>query len=66
MNRKLNKFLEITWLTVAVLSLVAGIHKSLTTSLGESWLLFLIALVSMIMYTLKRYLRKKEESDKKE
>jgi len=59
MNKRTNHILEIFWLIVAILSLFAGIHQTVTQGFGESWLFFLITLVGFMMFFLRRNLRKK-------
>jgi hypothetical protein len=59
MNKRTNHILEIFWLIVAILSLIAGIHQTFTEGFGKSWLFFLIAVVGFLMFYLRRNLRKK-------
>ena len=61
MNRRTHRILEILWLVVALLSLGAAIHKSISTSFRESAILLLITFVAAAMYMLRRNLRKKSE-----
>jgi len=59
MNKRTAHILEIFWLIIAILSLGAGIHQTITEGLGESWLFFLITVVGFLMFFLRRNLRKK-------
>ena len=59
MNKRVSYILEIFWLVVALLSLIAGIHQTVTMGFRESWLFFIIALVGFLMFFLRRNLRKK-------
>jgi len=56
-----NKFaliLEIVWLIVAVLSLIAGINQTYKFGFKNSILFYIIFLIAIIMYSFRRYLRK--------
>ncbi|UCG28916.1 MAG: hypothetical protein JSV24_06020 [Bacteroidales bacterium] len=64
-NIKTNRILEITWLVVAILSLLAGTHKTVREGFGESYLFFIIACIAVLMYFLRRYLRKNETKNVK-
>jgi hypothetical protein len=56
-----NRILEIIWLIVAMLSIVAGIHKTYVDSgFRESYLFFIITFIAVLMYLFRRKLRKKE------
>ena len=48
------KIIEITWLVVAVLSLFAGMHKTLAKGFTHSYQFFLIVLVALLMYFNRR------------
>jgi hypothetical protein len=61
MNNKAVHILEIFWLIIAVLSLVAGIHQTFNEGISRSWLFMVIALISFGMYSLRRNLRKKTQ-----
>jgi len=62
MKNKITYILEVAWLIVAVLSIFAGIHRTINEGLRHSWLFFLIALISLTMYLLRRNLRKNMKS----
>lgn len=59
MNNRLYLILEIFWLVVAILALIAGIHQTYMQGLKESWLFFLIACTGFAMFYMRRTLRKK-------
>jgi len=59
MNNRVTHILEIFWLIVAILSLLAGIHQSMNQGIKESWLFYLIAAIGFLMFYLRRNLRKK-------
>jgi len=61
MNNNVLKFLEITWLAIAVFALAAGIYNLLKTGLTESYLLFVISAVSLLMFFYRRKMRKSRE-----
>jgi TM2 domain-containing membrane protein YozV len=58
MNNKINYILEIFWLIIAVLSIIAGIHQTINEGIRHSWLFFLIALIGLCMFILRRNFRK--------
>ena len=60
-NPKQSKAREILWLAVALMSLSTGIHKTIYISFKESWYFYLFALVSLILFKIRKDLRKKEE-----
>lgn len=62
-KNKLAIFLEYAWLVLAIVSLGAGVHKSIVFSLQESILLYVIAVISLAMYIFKKQMRKKRERD---
>jgi len=61
MNSRIFYILEIFWLVITILALIAGIHQTYMESLRESWLFFLIALTGFTMYYMRRTLRKKRK-----
>jgi len=60
-NPKQSKAREILWLAVAAMSLSTGIHKTVFFSFKESWYFYLFTIISLILYKIRRDLRKKEE-----
>ncbi len=61
MNNRIFYILEIFWLVIAILGLIAGIHQTYMEGLRESWLFFLIAFTGFAMYYMRRTLRKKRK-----
>lgn len=61
MNNNILKFLETTWLVIAVFALSAGVYNLLKTGLNESYILFGISLISLFMFFYRRNLRKSRE-----
>lgn len=61
MNKRIYHILEIFWLIMAVLGMIAGTHQTCTQGLRESWLFFLITLIGFAMFYLRRTLRKKQQ-----
>ncbi len=59
-NPKPSKAREILWLAVAFMSLITAIHKTINVSFRESWYFYLFTVISLILYIIRRYLRKKE------
>ncbi len=60
-NPKQSKARELLWLAVAAMTLSAGIHKTIYFSFKESWYFYVFTAVSLILYKVRRDLRKKEE-----
>ncbi len=61
----MNKFngayiLEIIWLIVSGIAIAIGLRVTLEKGIEESYPLFLISAVSLLMYTFKRYMRKQK------
>ncbi len=42
------------WFVVAIISLIAGIHKTWMFGLKESYLFFIFAVVAILMYLLRK------------
>ena len=42
------------WMIVAILSLLAGVHKTWKIGLSESYLFFIFAFVAFIMYLIRK------------
>jgi hypothetical protein len=61
MNNNILKFLEITWLVIAVFALAAGVYSLLITGLNDSYILFGISVISLFMFFYRRKLRKARE-----
>ena len=57
MKSKFNFAIEIVWLTVAILSIIAGVHKTYQTNLNESYPFFIITAISTFIYLIRRYFR---------
>lgn len=62
MNSKFTYILEIIWLVVAILSSVLGIYRIIKLGLDQSYMLFIIAAVSLAMYALRRGMRKANQN----
>ena len=63
---KLIQFLENAWLVIGVTSVAVGIYESFTRGIEESYMFFIFALVSGILYSLRRrqrILMEKESRD---
>ena len=64
-NFNRNKILETVWFVVAIVSVLAGIHKTYTDgSFRESYLFFIISLIAFLMFFFRRSMRKSEEKNK--
>ena len=60
MKKHFAYILQILWLVVSILSLFAGIHKTIQLSFKESYLFFIFTLIALLMYFYRRNLRKTE------
>jgi hypothetical protein len=58
MNRNLIHVLELVWLSLALLSLLAGIYNWYRIGAGDSFMFFIMALLAGMMYFYRRHLRK--------
>lgn len=58
MNKyRANLIIEIVWLILAILSLAAGVHKTYISNINESYPFFIITVISIFIYVLRRFLR---------
>lgn len=57
------KALEIIWLILAVICLGLGIHSTIGKGLNESYMFFILTLVALLMFALRRYRRKSLSSN---
>ena len=62
---KITYFLEKVWLVFAIVSLGMAIHRTYRLGFGESYVLYIIGIISSAMFFLRYSLRKKQERDKK-
>jgi predicted RND superfamily exporter protein len=60
MKKKINIIIEYVWLVTSILAIIGGIHKTYNKGLNQSWLFFAIAVIALLMFFFRRYLRKKE------
>lgn len=65
MNIRAVRILEITWLIVAILSIIAGMHKTYQHGFGKSYLFFIISFISFLMYFYRRNMRMKTKGKSK-
>lgn len=63
MKKKFAHILEIVWLVLAIASVAAGTHKTINTSFKESYLFFIMTLICLMMYALRRGMRKYNENN---
>lgn len=54
MKEKIRKILEYTWLTIAILSFFAGLHRTYKAGIKESFPFFIMTFVSVLMYMFRR------------
>jgi len=58
MNKKLHFILETTWLIITILALGAAIHQTYKTGFQNSYMFYIIAFISLMMFSFRRYTRK--------
>lgn len=61
MNRNVLHLLEIVWISLAVLSFLAGLYNWSRIGFRESLMFFVISLLSLMMYFFRRNLRKSQK-----
>ena len=66
MNKKFAFILEIVWLVLAIAGAGAAIHKTINTSFKESYVMYIIAIICILMYFVRRGVRKINEKNIKE
>lgn len=62
MRKKISYVVEITWLILTIVCLIAGAHKTYKYGIGNSYLFFLLAFIAVIMHMLRKYRRKAQKS----
>lgn len=55
------RVLEITWMMIAILSLLTGLYITFTRSLGDSYVFLLISVAAGFFYMLRRRQRENAE-----
>jgi hypothetical protein len=60
---KPSKAREILWISMTVLTLFIAVQQTIKIGISESLILWAFVIVSVIMYLLRRNLRKKEEKE---
>lgn len=50
------------WMVIAILCLIAGIHRSWILGIKESYLFFIFVIVALLMYFLRNYLGKQKKN----
>lgn len=58
MRNKLYIALEILWIITAILCLFAAIHQTYYEGISKSYVFFIFSIVALIMYYLRRQIRK--------
>lgn len=66
MNKKKLRLLELAWLIIAILSVIAGLHRTSATGFFSGIMFFIMALISFAMYFFRRNSRRKVEVNKQE
>lgn len=59
-----NRIMEFFWLVTAVVTLVLGVYIIQKKGWAENWLFITFPFIAAAMYSMRRYLRKKEEGKK--
>ena len=61
-KEKVSLFIEYTWLAAAIVSLIAGAHKTYHHGFNQSWLFYILVAVALLMYSLRRHIRKQQNN----
>jgi len=61
MIKTLAFIVELIWLALSIFSFVTGIYVTFQKGIGESYLFFIIMIISVLMYFYRRFLRLKQE-----
>ncbi|MDX9770730.1 MAG: hypothetical protein RBT19_10215 [Tenuifilaceae bacterium] len=61
----IHKVLEYIWLILSVICLVLAIHATLKIGFAQSYMFFILAVVALLMFFLRRFRRKSNESNQK-
>lgn len=60
------RILELAWLAIAICAALLAIYQSYAIGLNNSWYFFIFTFVAVVMYTIRRRQRiKNEESNPK-
>lgn len=59
MNKNYSIFIEIIWAIFFLVSLILGIYNYFYLGITKSYMLFVVSAVSLLMFFLRRYMRKK-------
>jgi hypothetical protein len=62
MNKRAAHFLEYLWLGLGVITLATGIYETLRSGFSDSYLFFIMTVISLFMYSYRRRLRKSREN----
>ena len=62
MSKKPVHFLEILWVIVALACFVLGVKTALENRMNNSLMFFIFTAIALIMYALRRHLRKNNSS----
>lgn len=60
---KTNLVFEIFWLITAILGFLAGVHYIWKFGFGKSYVFFVISLLALAMYFMRRSYRKRSNKD---
>jgi hypothetical protein len=52
------------WMTVAILSLIAAIHRTVVMGFKESYIFYIFVLVGLLMFWIRNYMSKKIKNNK--
>jgi 4-hydroxybenzoate polyprenyltransferase len=61
MIKTLAFIVELIWLALSIFSFVSGVYTTIKLGISESYLFFIISVISILMYFYRKMLRKKRE-----
>ncbi len=53
-----SKFREYMWLVISIICIIAGTHQTFVIGINESYVFFILAALSLLLFTIRRNLRK--------
>jgi len=63
MNNNRISAMEILWVSIAFLTLVAGIHRTFLLGFSVSYPFYIFSFIAIIMYYLRKYMRKNRKPE---
>jgi hypothetical protein len=52
------------WMIIAIISLIAAVHRTIVLGFKESYIFYIFVLVAALMYLIRNYMSKNEKNKK--